>query len=316
MNFTENFYKLVMQIPRGRVSTYGELAKALGDVKAARAVGRMLNANPYAPIVPCHRVVMGDGALGGFGGGIDKKVKFLGREGVVVSDNKIVGFERIIFKNFRTHYPLKIMREEQKKLSEHVRVEDDFERIETVAGADVAYDKIGFGACTIYDYENLNIKDSMTVRMKVDIPYIPTYLAFREFPIIDLLARKMRKMPSVLLVDGNGVLHPHGMGIASHVGVKLDIPTIGVAKSLLCGTVKKELNSVGDYSEVEYEGNVIGYAFRSSSRSKKPIYISPGHKVSFDTTLDVVRRFCKHKIPEPIREAHTLATKIRSAAKN
>ena len=132
---------------------------------------------------------------------------------------------------------------------------------------------------------------------------------------IEELVKKLSLKPTLLLVDGNGVLHPYGMGIASHVGVKLGMPTIGVAKSLLCGNLKNEIKSAGECSEVEYEGRLIGYALRSSSRAKRQIYISPGHKVSFDTAFKVVKRFCKYKLPEPIREAHALATQARDAAR-
>lgn len=312
MKFVDYFYSLVKQIPEGKVSTYGDLAKALGDLRASRAVGRMLNANPYAPIVPCHRVVMSDGSLGGFGGGMDKKIELLEKEGVKVSDNMLVDFKRVVFKDFKTDYPLQKLREEQKRLRKSVKLEDDFLAIEKVGGVDVAYDAKGFGACAVFDYGSRSILERRTVEIEVDIPYIPTYLAFRELPVIEELIKKLKSKTTMLLIDGNGVLHPYGMGIASHVGVKLGVPTIGVAKTLLCGNLKKDVSSVGDYSEVEYEGRVIGFAFKSSPRAKKPIYISPGHKVSFETALSVVRRFCKHKLPEPIREAHALATKARN----
>ena len=95
--------------------------------------------------------------------------------------------------------------------------------------------------------------------------------------------------------------------------MKLSIPTIGVAKSLLCGELKKEVCEVGKYSEVEYEDRLIGYALRSSPRAKKLIYISPGHMVSFETALDVVKGLCRYKLPEPIRSAHRLATRTRDA---
>ncbi len=312
MKFNDYFYSLVKQIPEGKVSTYGELARALGDIRASRAVGRMLNENPYAPIVPCHRVVMSDGSLGGFGGGIKKKIKLLDKEGVKVRDDNIVDFDHVLFKNFKTKYPLKTLREEQMRLKKFIKLEDDFSKIKTVGGVDVAYDDKGYGACVVYDYEDLTILEKRTLGIEVGIPYIPTYLTFRELPVIEGLIKNLKNKPTMLLIDGNGVLHPYGMGIASHVGVKLDIPTIGVAKNLLCGNIKKEVKKVGDYSEVVYEGKVIGYALKSSSRSKKLIYISPGHKVTFDTALNVVKRFCKHKIPEPIREAHALATKARN----
>ncbi len=313
MKFDDYFYSLVKQIPKGRVSTYGELARALGDIRASRAVGKMLNQNPYAPIVPCHRVVMSDGSLGGFGGGIKKKIRLLDKEGVKVQDYNIVDFDRVLFKDFKTKYPLKKLRDEQMRLKKSIKLEDDFSKIETVGGVDVAYDDMGYGACALYDFKSMKKIGSLTNKTEVEIPYIPTYLAFRELPVIEGLIKKLKNKPTVLLLDGNGVLHPYGMGIASHVGVVLDIPTIGVAKKLLCGNLKKEVKRVGDYSQVEYEGKVIGYALKSSSRSKKFIYVSPGHKVSFKTALKVSKRFCKHKIPEPIREAHALATRARNS---
>lgn len=312
MKFDDYFYSLVKQIPKGKVSTYGELARALGDIRASRAVGKMLNQNPYAPIVPCHRVVMSDGSIGGFGGDIEKKIELLEEEGVKVRDDNIVDFGNVMFKNFKTKYPLKKLREEQMRLKKSIKLEDDFSELKTVGGVDVAYGDKGYGACALYDFESLKKIGNVTHKTEVEIPYIPTYLAFRELPVIEGLIKNLKNKPTVLLIDGNGVLHPYGMGIASHVGVVLDIPTIGVAKKLLCGHLKKEVKRVGDYSQVEYEGRVIGYAFKSSPRTKKLIYISPGHKVSFDTALNVVKRFCKHKIPEPIREAHALATKARN----
>jgi deoxyribonuclease V len=313
MDFTEYFYTLVKQIPEGRVSTYGALARALGDIRASRAVGRMLNANPYAPVVPCHRVVMRDGNLGGFGAGIPEKIKRLAKEGVYISDDRVVEFEDIFFNDFLSDYPLNEMREEQKELRRKVELRDTFSTIDAVAGIDVAYNAKAYGACVVFDYKDQKTIRSISSQSDVTVPYIPTYLAFRELPVIEKLLKKMKKKPTVMLIDGNGVLHPFGMGIATHVGVKLGIPTIGVAKSLLCGEVKKDELDVGQHSVVMNEGKVIGYALRSSPRAKKLIYISPGHMVSFKTALDVVKRFCKYKVPEPIRCAHTLATKTRDA---
>jgi deoxyribonuclease V len=315
MDFTEYFYTLVKQIPEGRVSTYGTLARALGDIRASRAVGRMLNQNPYAPVVPCHRVVMRDGSLGGFGAGIPEKIKRLAKEGVFVSGDSVVDFEDIFFNDFLSDFPLVDMREEQKEMRRRVELEDAFSTIDTVGGVDVAYNSKGYGACVVFDYIEQEVVREVTVKSDVDIPYIPTYLAFRELPVIEKLLKKMRKKTTILLIDGNGVLHPFGLGIASHVGVKLSVPTIGVAKSLLCGKLKKEDLDAGQHTEVEFEDKVIGYALRSSPRAKKPIYISPGHNVSFKTALKVVKKLCIHKVPEPIRKAHSLATRTRDAGK-
>ncbi|MEM4245331.1 MAG: MGMT family protein [Candidatus Nanoarchaeia archaeon] len=100
MKFSEKVYKITKQIPKGKVSTYGEIAKAL-NTKAYRAVGNALHVNPYAPVVPCHRVVKSNGNLGGFGGGIQKKIRLLESEGIKVENNKIIDFEKVLFKNFK-----------------------------------------------------------------------------------------------------------------------------------------------------------------------------------------------------------------------
>ena len=105
------------------------------------------------------------------------------------------------------------------------------------------------------------------------------------------------------MIDGNGILHPRGVGIASHIGVLLDTPTIGVAKTLLCGEV------VGD--KVMYEGRLIGNALKSG-KAKNPVYVSPGHKISFETAYRVTNEFCKYRIPEPLRQAHILAVKLKT----
>jgi deoxyribonuclease V len=314
MEFTEYFYSLVKQIPKGRVSTYGALARALGDIRASRAVGRMLNQNPYAPIVPCHRVVMSDGSLGGFGSGIKNKIALLKKEGVYVSEGDVVDFKDVLFADFKSNYPLKKMREQQKKLGRAISLKNGFSSVKTIAGVDVAYNGKGYGALVVHDYDTLDILETKTVKSRIGIPYIPTYLAYREIPVIKKLLSKIKIKPDILLVDGNGVLHPYKMGIATHIGVDLGIPTIGVAKSLLCGEVKEELKGVGTSSNVIYEKKVAGYAFLSSPRSKKPIYISPGHRVSFESTLDVVSKVCTHKIPEPLRMAHIKATEKRNDA--
>ena len=132
--------------------------------------------------------------------------------------------------------------------------------------------------------------------------FISTYLSFREFPVIEKLFKMLENRPTVLMIDGNGVLHPRGAGIASHAGVLLDIPAIGVAKTLLCGEV------TGD--KVMYEGRLIGNALKSG-KAKNPVYVSPGHKISFETARSVVKSFCKYRIPEPVRQAHILSLELR-----
>jgi deoxyribonuclease V len=294
----------VRQIPDGKISTYGAVAKALGDVRASRAVGRMMNQNPNADDMPCFKIVYSDGKLGGFGLGIDDKIRRLKQDNVLVDNGRIVDFENVLFDEFKTNYPLKKLRSEQIELSKKVEIRNGFDKIETVAGFDVAYPKNDFddccGACVVMDYKTKKVIEEKTIFTKTYFPYIPTYLSFRELPFLKKLVESLESKPTILMIDGNGLLHPYGFGIASHAGVILDIPTIGVAKSLLCGKVENNIVKIGNKK--------IGHAHISCKRVRKPIYVSPGHKISFETSLDVVKHLSFYKNPEPLRQAHILAT--------
>ncbi len=232
MNLFELTYDLVRQIPDGKVSTYGAVAKALGDIRASRAVGWMMNQNPDADDMPCFKIVHSDGRLGGFGLGIDDKIRRLNADNILVKDEKLVDFDTLFFDEFNTKYPLKQLHKEQEKLSVKVKTDDGFSEIETVAGIDVAYSDNAFdsacGACVIMDYKTKKVIEEKTIFAKTMFPYIPTYLFYREFPVVEKLMKKIREKPSVILFDGNGVLHPKQLGLASHAGVCLNIPTIGV----------------------------------------------------------------------------------------
>lgn len=302
MNLINYTYELVRQIPKGMISTYGAIAEALGDPIAARAVGRMMNQNPNPDITPCYKIVHSDGRIGGFGLGVKEKIRRLREDSIEVKDGYIVNFEKILFKDFKTDYPLKKLREEQIRLSRNLILEDSFENIETVAGIDVAYDRSDFeeacGACVVIDYKSKELIEKEVVFSKVDFPYIPTYFAYRELPIIEKLYKSLKTKPTVLMLDGNGLLHPRGFGLASHAGFLLDLPTIGVSKSLIYGEIEGNLVKVNNETK--------GYVFYNS-RSEKPIYVSPGHKISFEKSLEIVKELSKYKIPEPLRLAHILA---------
>ena len=143
---------------------------------------------------------------------------------------------------------------------------------------------------------------------EVRFPYIPTYLTYRELPVLAELLKEDRDF-DLLMVDGNGILHPIGIGIASHIGVVMDIPTIGIAKGLLYGN----LRSTGEsgMNEVFDEKQTLGYSLLSTSRIKRPIFISPGHRITPKTALGLVKELCNFKMPEPLRQAHMEATKER-----
>ena len=305
MNLFDYTYDLVRQIPDGKISSYGEVAKALGDKIASRAVGRMMNQNPDANTMPCFKIVHSDGRIGGFGLGIDDKIRRLSNDKILVNDGKIVDFENVLFNDFRTEYPLKNLRREQIELSKNVILKDDFFSLDSVAGIDVSYPKNEFeyatGACVVMDYKTKDIIEEVTISSKTNFPYISTYLTYRELPVIKKLLKNLKSKPSIFMFDGNGILHPYSFGLASHAGVELNVPSIGVAKRLLYGDIRN--------SDVFINGVKKGFVYFSSKKVKNPIYVSPGHKVSFVTCLQIVKNLCKYKIPEPLRKAHNLATK-------
>ncbi len=311
MKIYQTVYNLVSQIPSGRISTYAEIATSLGDVRAARAVGRILNENPKLIKIACHRIVYSDGRIGGYKLGVKKKIELLRGEGIEIVDGKVSSFSSVLFSDFKTDYPLKKLREKQKILSEKVILEDSFEKIETVASVDVAYsNNNAYGSCIVFDYNTKKIIDEKTVKTKIDFPYISTYLSFREYPVIEKLAGLLKEKPTVLMIDGNGVLHPYGIGLASYAGVLLDTPTIGIAKNLLCGKPNFIPEKQGDFSRIIYKNKTIGFCLKSS-KNAKAVFVSPGHKISFETSLKIVKRFCKYRIPEPIRMADMTGKRMR-----
>ena len=167
MNLFNYTYDLVRQIPDGQISSYGAVAKALGDKIASRAVGRMMNQNPDPDNMPCFKIVHSDGKLGGFGLGIDDKIRRLNNNGIYVLNENIVDFKNVLFKDFKTEYPLKKLKNEQKTLRKKVDLKDGFKKIELVAGFDVAYSKNEYknccGACIVMNYKTRDIIEEKTV---------------------------------------------------------------------------------------------------------------------------------------------------------
>ena len=305
MNLFEYTYDLIRQIPDGKISSYGAVAEALGDKIAARSVGRMMNQNPNADTMPCYKIVHSNGQLGGFGLGVDDKIRRLNEVNIKVENDKIVDFDSLFFKDFETDFPLKKLRQEQITLSKKVSLKDSFKTIETVAGIDVAYPKNEFeqacGACIVMDYKTKEVIEKKTIFWETSFPYISTYLFYREFPVIRELTSIIKSEPTVFMFDGNGILHPYGIGLATQTGITLNKPSIGVAKRLLYGNVEG--------GDVKIKGVKKGIAFYASDKIKRPIYVSPGHKISFESTLKIVKNLSKFKIPEPLRQAHILAVK-------
>lgn len=154
-----------------------------------------------------------------------------------------------------------------------------------------------------------------SVTMVPAIPYVPGYLGFREAPAIVAAVRRLERPPDLLVVDGHGRPHPRRCGIAVHVGVLLDIPAIGCAKSLLCGRVEGELGpDAGDRAPLVDRGDLVGYALRTRPRAQ-PVYVGAGHRIALETAVAWILRLCDgRRLPLPIRLAHDAANAARRAA--
>ena len=291
------------------VTTYREVAKALGDIVASRFVGKVMSENDDIVRIPCRRVVQSDGTLGGFtGGGPQAKRKALRAERVDIEGDRIVDFEKRLFIDFKTDYPLKKFKDIQKRDSKKLILRDDFQDDSMVAGSDIAYiDDKAFGSMVIFDLKTRMPKEVVNARAKVSFPYIPTYLTFREAPVVEQLVRKAGCKP-LLVHDGNGIIHPLGFGVASHIGVMLDLPTIGVAKKLLCGSI----SGSGKFKEVKLSGRTLGYAVTGKEWSS-PVYVSPGHRISVKSSIGLLKPYWQHRLPDPVRIAHIEAEKSRRA---
>ena len=310
IDLAEEVKKLVHQVPEGKVTTYGKVAVALGDIVASRFVGKVMSENDDIVRVPCRRVVQSDGTIGGFtGGGPRAKKKALRAEGIDFDGDKILDFEKRLFTDFKTTYPLRKFRQIQLHDAKNLILKDDFDDDAPVAGADIAYSgDEAFGAMILFDKEDLQPFEIVAVRKKVTFPYIPTYLTFREAQVVSEMVKKLHDKP-IIVYDGNGIIHPLGFGIASHLGVMLDTPTIGVAKKLLCGTIVGS----GKCRKVMSGRKHMGYAVSGRTWSA-PVYVSPGHRVAAQSTLKILKPYWKYRLPEPSRLAHIEAEKIRSSS--
>ncbi len=185
--------------------------------------------------------------------------------------------------------------------------------IRTVAGADQSFirDEIIISAVVSIELASLKPVERAHSVMPLTFPYIPGLLSFREAPSIIKAFRKLKNRPDVLMIDGCGINHPRGAGLATHVGVHLDMPTIGVSKRILCGECvppEREMEA----SILRYNGRHVGFCLKSK-KGCKPIIIAPGHKISLQTSLEVVRKCLRgYKLPEPTRIAHNYARELKN----
>lgn len=198
----------------------------------------------------------------------------------------------------------------QIQMAKKVILRDGFSKLDRVAGVDVAYlgDK-SYAAAVVLDFRDMSLLEVKNEIMKVSFPYIPGYLSFREADPMKAAVSALELDHDVLLVNGHGIAHPRGLGIAAHIGVELGIPTVGVAKGLLCG----EVSSEGDKEilPVLYEGRTVGYRLLGS-KNRRPVYVSPGNLVSLKSSLEIVKACMRrHALPEPLYLAHRSAAEAK-----
>jgi len=318
-DLAEETYRLLRQVPAGRVTTYGALAEALGAREAARLVGEYMAKNPYAPEVPCHRVVHSDGRVGKYSSprGTPQKVELLDKEGVEVRDGRIVDFESRLFGDFRGERPLERLRRHQLALRPRLSLEDQRGPHSSLMAVDVAYTDIGaFAAGSFFGLKENRLGPTVSVHLAILFPYIPTFLGFREIPAIKAVLESLPKRPDLLLVDGNGTLHPHGIGIASQAGIELDIPAIGVAKSLLCGQPSGSPEKIGDSVPVLVDGKPLGHALRLSNSARGVVYVSPGHMISPQTAVRTIKSLIDRGHVGPLQRAHLAARHAAASFKS
>jgi deoxyribonuclease V len=215
-----------------------------------------------------------------------------------------------------SNFSVKKAHETQLKLSEKVIRKDLLpKKIRYVAGVDVAYGEgFSIGAVAVLEFESLLLKEFRTAVCKTRFPYIPTLLSFREIPPTVSAIRKLKLPPDVFLIDGQGIMHPYRLGFASHLGITITKPTIGVAKSPLCGKVQA-LTENG-WAPIIDKDEIIG-ASVVTKKGGKPIYVSIGNMVSLKTAISIVKHCIKKdRIPEPLRLAHRIATDEKRKMQN
>lgn len=198
----------------------------------------------------------------------------------------------------------------QQELRKQVITTDDFGTVKYVAGVDAAYiegDSITRAAVVVLSFPDLQVKDSAIAIRPTSFPYVPGFLSFREVPAVLDALEKLSIAPDLILCDGQGIAHPHRFGLACHLGVLTEIPTIGAAKTLLIGKHAELPLDRGSWQPLIDNGETIGAVLRTQ-KGVKPMYVSCGHRVSLPSAIDyVLRCAAKYRLPETTRMADRLS---------
>jgi deoxyribonuclease V len=199
----------------------------------------------------------------------------------------------------------------QERLREQLRIGDDFGAPQTVAGVDAGFEdegRVARAAVVRLDFPSLQLRDYAIARRPVTFPYVPGFLSFREAPVIIDAIRQLAEPPDLIICDGQGIAHPRRLGIAAHIGLLLDIPSIGCAKSRLIGTHAPLPDERGAAVPLLDGNEHIGLVLRSRAGTK-PVYVSPGHRVGLQSAVELVMAcVTRYRLPETTRAAHRLAS--------
>lgn len=306
IDLESELHSLIAQIPSGRVATCGQLAEALGHPAAARWVGHFALHHEGGEDCPCHRIVRAEGVLGGYAhGSLPTKKRLLRAEGIRLQQDR-VSLEECGFTQFHSARPLLRLLRIQEGLSKKIKLRTWRKMPRRVGGVDVAYPnpREAQAAYALVDVETGRLEWSKTVRVPVRFPYITSFLSFRELPpLLTLLdeVRREGRLADVVMVDGSGILHPRRSGIAAHLGVAAGLPTVGVTKKLLCGQVDLTDLQAGEVRPVVDHEELLGLAIRATAGSRRPLFISPGHKTDLPFCEQLVRQLLRgRRLPEPL----------------
>ncbi len=202
----------------------------------------------------------------------------------------------------------------QADLAKMVVLKKDFGQIRRIAGVDASYHlatKRIYSGIIIYSFPDLNLLEKRYASRKIDFPYVPGLLTFREGPSILSAFEKVKYAPDLIIFDGQGIAHPRGLGLAAHMGVLLNLPSLGCAKSRLIGTYTRPANRVGAYSWLKTDARTVGAVVRTR-KDVKPVFVSPGFKIDLRTSIEVVLRCTRgYRLPEPTRQAHIFIEKVK-----
>ncbi|NET63104.1 MAG: deoxyribonuclease V [Moorea sp. SIO1G6] len=200
----------------------------------------------------------------------------------------------------------------QQQLQPEVISEDQLGEVQYVAGVDVGFEEDGAisqAAVAVLSFPDLQLRENAIARRPTTFPYVPGFLSFREVPVVLDALEKISIIPDLILCDGQGIAHPRRFGLACHLGVLTDIPTIGVAKSRFIGDHEQLPENKGNWQPLRDDGEIIGAVVRTRTRVK-PVYVSIGHRISLPTAIDyVLRCTSRYRLPETTRWADQLASK-------